>query len=865
MDLFEYLPQYQVLVCKSCHYAVSPLHLHQHLPKQHRDIASCRTKKDIQAVLRIVTSAYDLKDPACESMRFPPSNSPPLPHLLLREGFRCLECSYANCRSKSMSAHVNKQHQHLRRRRGKPTALQREENRTRPRWEAVFCQRFFVHGPQSAYFVVVPLPQRTISPTEYGGLDEGVKITPEDLLRAEIDRQLGENTQTIETWQEKIPNAAKMAEVSPWLEMTRWPKYLNGYGFTETARLADRPHATMEPLLVEFVESLGRVVENGHRSIQEDKVNVFDQARINSFIQRRRASDRPLMVKLAKPTWRKYISIWQRLICFAYRTVQPRQAVQLSHRMTNAQMSHLDQAICHGQDLLNCRAQNPDTDKASFPHNPVDKLQAKLDKAILLFCVSLLDHTLRGDLFESTVVGFLAVLGIDVQKQVLQDACAYTPNLSGLIKIGQILVIQRSVVAAAEGEIEHPADILDEMRERFMIHGSRSPFNWALRLRAYGKKIRNSTTSLGYIQWSEDKEKLSYKTTELPLQHFKEFVRMEVELAQTQMENLLLLHPDECKEATVPAFRLRHLKDDPSNNTRSWSFLVDSRNHEELSNKSRWLLDRILNTDWLRDEFLKLNANGRYHWLSSSVDQYLSQVDEFLERLLLLIHITSGQPARGTEIVSLRYHNTVEGHLRNIFIEDGLVSTVTAYHKGYSITASTKIIHRYLPKEIGELVIYYLWLVRPFTEKLRLLAFGEKEPPSPFLWAKGDTCWDSRRLTNIIKTEAQRYLKTHLNVNIYRHVAIAISKEHLNCGGFKRDYDLEENHADNQATHQSWIAGTIYARGMEEAAGHVKARRQEYRAVSREWHEFLGFQTYLPTRKRPLGEIENNSRMKRRR
>lgn len=40
-----------------------------------------------------------------------------------------------------------------------------------------------------------------------------------------------------------------------------------------------------------------------------------------------------------------------------------------------------------------------------------------------------------------------------------------------------MLVIQMSVVMAEEGQIEHPADVLDEMCERFMIHGSQSLFN----------------------------------------------------------------------------------------------------------------------------------------------------------------------------------------------------------------------------------------------------------------------------------------------------------------------------------------------------------------------------------------------------
>jgi hypothetical protein len=33
---------------------------------------------------------------------------------------------------------------------------------------------------------------------------------------------------------------------------------------------------------------------------------------------------------------------------------------------------------------------------------------------------------------------------------------------------------------------------------------------------------------------------------------------------------------------------------------------------------------------------------------------------------------------------------------------------VTMYYKGYSISNTTKIIHRYLPKAVSKLVVYYL-------------------------------------------------------------------------------------------------------------------------------------------------------------
>jgi hypothetical protein len=104
-----------------------------------------------------------------------------------------------------------------------------------------------------------------------------------------------------------------------------------------------------------------------------------------------------------------------------------------------------------------------------------------------------------GDIFDSAVVGFLAVLGIDSSRKGFQEATTYTPRPSALIKIAQLLVLQRGVVAAEHGETEHPAEMIEDMQCRFMVYGSGSAINWAQKLRVYGKKIRDSTTSLGYI------------------------------------------------------------------------------------------------------------------------------------------------------------------------------------------------------------------------------------------------------------------------------------------------------------------------------------------------------------------------------
>jgi hypothetical protein len=49
--------------------------------------------------------------------------------------------------------------------------------------------------------------------------------------------------------------------------------------------------------------------------------------------------------------------------------------------------------------------------------------------------VSLLDHDLKSDLFESAVIRFLAAIAIDPIKGILKEAYHFIPTLSGFIKI----------------------------------------------------------------------------------------------------------------------------------------------------------------------------------------------------------------------------------------------------------------------------------------------------------------------------------------------------------------------------------------------------------------------------------------------
>jgi hypothetical protein len=76
---------------------------------------------------------------------------------------------------------------------------------------------------------------------------------------------------------------------------------------------------------------------------------------------------------------------------------------------------------------------------------------------------------------------------------------------------------------------------------------------------------------------------------------------------------------------------------------------------------------------------------------------------------MVLVHLSAGALARATELLSIWHTNGVEAqNQRGVFVNNGTVSFVTAYHKGFSTSQKAKIIHRYVLREVGELVVQFL-------------------------------------------------------------------------------------------------------------------------------------------------------------
>ena len=100
-----------------------------------------------------------------------------------------------------------------------------------------------------------------------------------------------------------------------------------------------------------------------------------------------------------------------------------------------------------------------------------------------------------------------------------------------------------------------------------------------------------------------------------------------------------------------------------------------------------------------------LIRDGTIIWRAGLLQRYLGRVTDFLEHLILLMHLTGGPPGRAPEILTLRHCNDKEP--RNVLVHKGEVMFITGYHK-MQYSGGSRLVCLFLPDAVGDLLVTYL-------------------------------------------------------------------------------------------------------------------------------------------------------------
>lgn len=667
-----------------------------------------------------------------------------------------------------------------------------------PWWrKGVRCQRFFVSGEGSSWFEVEREAPRKQQDNGTGQRRTRHRAgTSADSNSALLQLAIRHGKQVEDSLDNVIRTADEKLEPNPWLRRTKWAIHLAdqdravlqeaaelpslqagvkgipypGIGPARTRAAAQaigtagsstgNPRARtstrqtglrLETVIIPgLLEAFDRVTEQAKAFAQQKDIHLSVLFELN----RTEVNDKPaapLNPFLEPGTMTKYTHVWKRVLLYVVRTAAWAVDGFPLFRLTAAQQQLHDRLVAE----LGRGPRSPTSD-ASRDEADGDPPQ---DRLLIDFAVALLDHSLLRDPYESALLSGLAVLGIS-QTGGWLSPLAYTPFYSAILRIARLLVLWQSELEAREaraacGPEAEPVALLSLLRKkvnRFMTrtHAGNDPcpVDWILDARSYGFKIRMTTDVPGKITWSG--RLLSYEGTRIDVDRLADLVQgLAVELSQAMCS--LLYVSDEAGLSAVPEVRLDEVFDDAGCSDVGYYFLRDPRNTWAAQGRS-WLIRRILADADLARTWVGLGyGHGpgpvqqddddaarpaiTPNFRPEAVRAYGRRIDQFRERLLVLMHLLGGQPPRTTELLGVRYRNTPYGGLRNLFLQHGFVSFVIWYHKGYRAKGGLKVIHRFLPATVSLELVRYLWLVLPFWHQVQGLTVASHKTSS-FLWAR---------------------------------------------------------------------------------------------------------------------------------
>ena len=289
-------------------------------------------------------------------------------------------------------------------------------------------------------------------------------------------------------------------------------------------------------------------------------------------------------------------------------------------------------------------------------------------------------------------------------------------------------------------------------------------------------------------------------------------------------------------------------------------------------------------THILTDEKLRLKYVGRdgvnimtneVKWRKHALREWMEDVEKFIQLFLPLIHITSGQPARGEELATLAVRNS-ESQLRNVYWAYSTVMMLTRYHKGRSAKGVARPVPRFLPSQFVPIFLLYLGLAKPtevlFAKILHENGSSASKAHWRHLFCKDGKRWTGKNVCNAFRKSMHQVIGLELRFSSYRHACIAFMKHLIkhkfptgfgDVGGFVLEEGNETrsvNVFDEQACHSSNVGEHLYAVSEEDLSDLTKGEGLSYRIVSGLWSAVVGYpqENLMKWIERSLGEPANS-------
>jgi superfamily II DNA helicase RecQ len=721
--IFEHLPQYQIIVCRRCQFAVPPFQVNTHIQAHHNwEPKSIRV--DVVAYVSQLSELAWVQD----EVVYPEAGSKPLSGIPVRSNaFECNRCGFVCQTKNAIQSHCRTAHGWKSGKSQGGSLRKRAEPDPYRIWtEGVSIQVWFRYAQWKQGVRVCVSPTIPIGPR----LQE---IGDEIINDLERRQQKEQEKRTVKVAKSRV-------DFNSWLAHTKWDEHLDEFGVgllqnsVQPISSDEEEISDNEVALQRVCKQIGRVIRLAFDKCKSNDVGRSALHIINRKENGAQSNEKPFYKQHGADTLRKYCIVICKLVRYLWRSQGwPKRPAYI---FTAEQELALEE-------LRNAGLEFPEQGKRQERREGKERIR----DSIVAFWMSLIQHPLDDSEWDSGLISGLAVLGLDTNTGGWATAMNYTPRLSAVVTVTRALVVyfawhqrdQQVQEYIQQGQSEQEArnnsvkvwEIVSDIARRFMTlqdqGGHPTPLDRVMHMRTFGMKIRYNTKATARVDWSKDGQVFSIDKSRFHMDELRAVVRELVESCREKLAKLMFIAGGGDQLPQIPIDQIR---DNQADGRPRWSFIKEMENSEVFAkaglgdDSRKWLWRQLTHgeNEEMRRLFIERPPNDEdtwqtMPWKATGWLEYFDRVKEFKELLIVATHLTAGAPGRGPEVMSIAYQNDPDGRVhRGIFVHDGLVELVVDYHKGASASNRPKIIHRFVPQEVGELVIMFLWAVQPFVE-----------------------------------------------------------------------------------------------------------------------------------------------------
>lgn len=410
-----------------------------------------------------------------------------------------------------------------------------------------------------------------------------------------------------------------------------------------------------------------------------------------------------------------------------------------------------------------------------------DSFALEVKGLLLKLLINLLKQVTDLNIFDSPINCFFAAISIRSSNFSLRTELELSQDYSKFIYCFQVLIIEHSFSLLFQDNTLELTTILRDFQDNFLNNSRSAGLSEVLNNRSYCFRVNKETSTLGFVSISSTKkDTILYKSISLSVDNLRTLFNNLISTSTLFLEETLLFSIPKSRYQDITLEKYSKFED-RSLTTPFYSFNNLSVNYKETS---IFLREEVFNNLSLFSRFfsttspnLKLNLGA--------VKEYFNSILIFKKRLLLLIYLTSGLPLRGTELVTLRFLNSLKDQ-REIFLDIGsnLFIVNISYYKSQGNSERRAANIRYLPPRVSYLVLLYIVLVYPFTEFLNISTISNSRLLKaksfiPYLFYFNNRLLDSRDLSLGLNSLSKQVLGQKLGIQIYRQVIITIIREFM--------------------------------------------------------------------------------------